>query len=34
MTLNCVKLGGAVTFMKHLPSVVSLISPAKALIGI
>ena len=32
MTLNCVKLGRAVTFMKYLASVVSLISLAKTLI--
>ena len=32
MTLNCVKLGRAVTFMKYLASVVSLIFPAKTLI--
>ena len=32
MTLNCVKLGLAVTFMKCLASVVSLIFPAKTLI--
>ena len=32
MTLNCVKLGRAVTFMKHLASVVSLIFLAKTLI--
>ena len=32
MTLNCVKLGRAVTFMKYLASVVSLIFLAKTLI--
>ena len=32
MALNRVKLGRAVTFMKHLVSVVSLIFPAKTLI--
>ena len=32
MTLNCVKLGHAVTFMKYLASVVSLIFLAKTLI--
>ena len=32
MTLNRVKLGRAVTFMKYLASVVSLIFPAKTLI--
>ena len=32
MTLNCVKLGRAVTFMTYLASVVSLIFPAKTLI--
>ena len=31
MTLNCVKLGHAVTFMKHLASVVSLIFITKTL---
>ena len=29
MTLNCVKLGRAITFMKYLASVVSLIFPQK-----
>ena len=32
MSLNRVKQGGAVAFMKYLPSVVSLIFPAKTLI--
>ena len=32
MTFNCVKLGPAVTFLKHLASVVSLIFLAKTLI--
>ena len=32
MTLNCVKLGQAVTFIKYLPSVVSLIFLALTLI--
>ena len=32
MTLNCVKLGRAVTFMKYLAGVVSLIFLAKTLI--
>ena len=32
MTLNGLKLGHAVTFMKYLSSVVSLIFPAKTLI--
>ena len=32
MTLNCVKLGRAVTFMKYLASVVSLIFLPKTLI--
>ena len=32
MTLNCVKLGRAVTFMKYLASVVSLIFLVKTLI--
>ena len=32
MTLNCVKLGRAVTFMKYLASIVSLIFLAKTLI--
>ena len=32
MTLNCVKLGLAVTFMKYLASIVSLIFLAKTLI--
>ena len=32
MTLNCVKLGRAVTFMKYLASIVFLIFLAKALI--
>ena len=32
MTLNCLKLGRAVTFMKYLTSVVSLIFLAKTLI--
>ena len=32
MALNCVKLGGTVTFMKYLASVVSLIFLAKTLI--
>ena len=32
MTLNCLKLGRAVTFMKYLASVVSLIFLAKTLI--
>ena len=32
MTLNCVRLGRAVTFMKYLASVVSLIFLAKTLI--
>ena len=32
MTLNCVKLGCAVTFMKYLASVASLIFLAKTLI--
>ena len=32
MTLNCVKLGRAVTFMKYLASVVSLTFLAKTLI--
>ena len=32
MTLNCVKLGRAVTFMKNLASVLSLIFLAKTLI--
>ena len=32
MTLNCVKLGPAVTFMKYLASVVSLMFLAKTLI--
>ena len=32
MTFNCVKLGRAVTFMKHLASVVSLIFLTKTLI--
>ena len=32
MTLNCVKLGSAVTFMKYLASVVSLIFLTKTLI--
>ena len=32
MTLNCVKLGHAVTFMKYLASIVSLIFLAKTLI--
>ena len=32
MTLNCVKLGRAVTFMKYLASVVSLMFLAKTLI--
>ena len=34
MTLNCVKLGRAVTFMKHLTSVVSLIYLAETLFWI
>ena len=33
MTLNCVKLGCAVTFMKYLASVVSLIFIVKTLIS-
>ena len=33
MTLNCVKLGCAVTFMKYLASVVSLLVLAKTLIS-
>ena len=32
MTLNCIKLGRAVTFMEYLASVDSLIFPAKAII--
>ena len=32
MTLNCVKLGRAITFMKYLASVVLLIFLAKTLI--
>ena len=32
MTLNCLKLGSAVTFMKYLAGVVSLIFLAKTLI--
>ena len=32
MTLNCIKLGRAVTFMKYLAGVVSLIFLAKTLI--
>ena len=32
MTLNCVKRGRAVTFIKYLASTVSLIFPAKTLI--
>ena len=34
MTLNCVKLGHAVTFMKYVASIVSLVFLPKTLIGI